>query len=129
MIPVRHKDIGFQIAYMKAKFPNLKYSKRKWVGWIQPQQGFDKYKVSVVYNGTRPPNVFLLDPPLVDGAEHVYRCDRSLCLYYPKDWIWDDSKIIALTILPWTYAWLYFYEVWLDTGVWYGEEAPHTINK
>lgn len=129
MIPVHVKDIGFQVAFLKARFPNLKYSHRKWVGWIQPQDGFSVYKVVIVYRGPKPPGVYLLDPPLVEGAKHVYHEDDSLCLYYPKDWMWNENQIIALTIVPWTYAWLYFYEIWQDTRVWYGDEAPHPINE
>jgi hypothetical protein len=97
------------------------------VGWIQPQEGFSVYKVAIVFRGPKPPDVYLLDPPLVKGAKHVYYEDDSLCLYYPKDWMWNEDQIIALAIVPWTYAWLYFYEIWQDTGIWYGEEAPHPI--
>ena len=33
--------------------------------------------------------------------------------------------LIARYIVPWAAAWLYFYEVWLDLGVWLGPEVPH----
>jgi len=31
--------------------------------------------------------------------------------------------LIATTILPWTALWLYYYELWLDTGKWLGPSS------
>ena len=31
--------------------------------------------------------------------------------------------------MDWTIAWIYFYEVWLETNIWYGPEVPHNNNK
>ena len=38
---------------------------------------------------------------------------------------WNVDKLIAKDIVPWTAAWIYFYEYWLRTGEWVGPEAPH----
>lgn len=35
--------------------------------------------------------------------------------------------LIAKTILPWTALWLYYYELWLDTGKWLGPSS-HTAD-
>ena len=31
--------------------------------------------------------------------------------------------------MDWTIAWIYFYEVWLETKIWYGPEASHNNKK
>ena len=49
--------------------------------------------------------------------------DGSLCLYWPHEWWWRSDCIIAETIIPWTASWLYFYELWLDTGEWLGPSS------
>jgi hypothetical protein len=48
-------------------------------------------------------------------------------LYYPKDNSYDGRTFIADTIIPWTAEWLYFYEKWLEDGIWWGHEAPHSL--
>jgi len=57
------------------------------------------------------------DPP------HFYKESQTLCLYHPKNYHWTKEKLIAKDIVPWTAAWIYFYEIWLQKGVWYGPEA------
>ena len=50
---------------------------------------------------------------------HMYS-DGSLCLYYPKynEWSYTDSW--AETLIPWTSLWLFYYEIWIETGEWLG---------
>jgi hypothetical protein len=38
---------------------------------------------------------------------------------------WEADSKIAETIIPWTAAWLHFYELYLETGVWRGPQARH----
>jgi hypothetical protein len=83
------------------------------------------FRVGIFYKGALPPKVYLLRPMLADNAPHVYRKDGSLCVYYFADWTWSEDKHLASTIVPWTIVWLYFYEIWLETGEWLGDEAPH----
>jgi hypothetical protein len=128
MVPKRGRDIGWQIISMKNRFPDLEYRSRCWIGYLQPYPNFDKYKVKIVYRGQDVPKVFLLNPPLVKNPKHIYQ-DNSLCIYFPQDWKWNENEYITETIVPWTYVWLYFYEIWLETGTWYGEEAPHRGKK
>jgi hypothetical protein len=125
-VPRRGIDIGFQILQMKKLFPWLKYCGRKWIGRIKPLERSIIFEVKIMYRNELPPKVFLVDPMPVKGTKHLYK-DGSLCLYYPPDWEWSMHKSLAMTIVPWTYVWLYFYEIWLETGVWYGEEAPHPV--
>jgi hypothetical protein len=79
----------------------------------------------IVRNPHATPQVFLTDPLVDPKCPHIYLFDKSLCLYFPPDFHWDQTKLIASTIIPWTICWLYFYDKWLRSGVWYGPESPH----
>ena len=81
------------------------------------------YVVSVEYDPSWWPKVYVLDPPLDPGHRerlpHVYSGDM-LCLYEPAAGQWDSSMFLADTILPWTAEWLFHYEVWRVTSRWVG---------
>lgn len=68
------------------------------------------------------PIVRVLSPALAPDAPHVYR-GGELCLYWPKEWRWYGDELIAETIVPWTASWLFYYELWLDTGKWLGPSS------
>ena len=96
----------------------------EWEGSLRPTPACETYRVRVTYRLGGYPQVFVLSPPLRNGAEnapppHMYN-DKSLCLFFPEAKEWDSSMPIAETIVPWASSWLYFYEVWLATGVWSG---------
>ena len=87
------------------------------------------YKVSVLYRGSKSPLVKVIKPELVDNAPHIYPGSSTLCLYHPRNYKWKRENLVAREIMGWTTAWIYFYEVWLQKGKWYGPEAPHDIEK
>jgi hypothetical protein len=67
----------------------------------------------------------VLSPSLVDRGDgkpipHRYN-DGSLCLFDDEKGEWHPADSMAATILPWTSEWLYFYEIWLATGIWQGD--------
>jgi hypothetical protein len=38
----------------------------------------------------------------------------------------NSTCLSAVTIIPWTIEWLFFYETWLATGEWHGGgKHPH----
>jgi len=80
--------------------------------------------VKIEYRIGKHPRVWVTAPPVVENAPHLYK-DGTLCLYYPKDRSWNKQSWIARTIMPWTAEWLLLYELWLETGKWWGLEAPH----
>lgn len=84
---------------------------------------FSKYKIRIEYSRTIPPKIFI-DAPAIEKAKHMWG-DKSLCLYHRDDFKWGDDKSIAKDLIPWVYMWIYFYELWLKTGKWYGEEHTH----
>lgn len=105
-----------------------------WRAVVQPTPLSDWYKIKIVYHQDRTtlPRVWVMDPALQlrDGKlpPHLYR-EGNLCIFLPGANEWDSSKPIALTILSWTSLWLYFYELWLATGQWYGggEHPPPKV--
>lgn len=129
-IPVRTPKItiGPQIGAMQRCFPHFAYHRVKniptWSGALQPFATSPVYKIAVSYRYPKSPRVHVLLPLLRSDAPHRY-LDGSLCLYYPRDQSWAPSMLIAETIVPWAALWLAFYELWLQTGQWYGPEAPH----
>jgi len=125
-------DIGIQMALMRKFFPVLVYKKkngrRLWEGTLQPTVSSPNYTIRIFYRGRKSPKVFILNPMIEKTRPHHYP-DGSLCLHYPKDWNWTSDKMIAKTIVPWVIEWLLWYEYWLETGIWWGEEAPHNGKK
>jgi hypothetical protein len=84
---------------------------------------FSKYKLKITCSKDLPPKVFLIEPAITKPY-HLYN-DGSLCLYHPNNFNWGDDKSIAKDLIPWTYMWIYYYEMWLSTGIWYGDEYEH----
>jgi len=127
----RRLSIGQQILGMRSYFPEFKYYRSKagptWKGWIHPSDQSAKYLFKMTYDVKKSPSVWILTPK-IDQAPHRYS-NQSLCLYYLKDRSWTPDKLLAKYIIPWTAEWLVFYEIWLKTGIWYGEEAPHEGSK
>lgn len=130
-IPKSIPDVGIQILWMKKFFPNFRYfkenGKKYWIGTLEPTETSPVYRLKIRFYLDKSPRVEVLEPSLDPKAPHRYP-DGSLCLYSPadpKDQKWTQDGIIAKTIVPWAAAWLYFYEYWQETGVWYNEEASH----
>ena len=121
--------LDLQIYNIKQRFPSFKFLKNKtetyWIGKLKPSINSCTYTVKIIYNCKKSPKVFVLKPTILKQSPHTY-LDGSLCLYYPCDKDYNNKlSIIANTIIPWTSEWLYYYELWLESGVWWGPEAPH----
>ena len=126
---IHHPNMEKQIGAMRSMYPSFRAIKKDnkliFVGLLQVREDLPEYKVRIEYNGSLDPYVFVDRPKLVDNAPHVYRATKRLCLYHPANYNWNADKLIAKDIVPWTAAWIYFYEYWLRTGEWVGPEAPH----
>ncbi len=124
-------DSGLQSLHIRQRFPQFKYNGRGvWVGTLQPTPVSPEYQIKITHKPPKPPVVNVLAPKLAEEAPHLYP-DGSLCLFYPKDFSWTKNSLIAKTIIPWTALWLYFYELWLKTGIWHGhsiEHKPHQLD-
>jgi len=96
-----------------------------WQGWMQPTPESGRYRVEIEYALWDTPKARVLYPKLVDKPPHVYPSSGTLCLYHEDDWYWHGRRLLATSFFPWTANWLFFYELWLDTGVWHAPEVPH----
>jgi hypothetical protein len=94
-------------------------------GTIQPEEGCDRYKVTIKYLKGSFPKVYITEPFIRPSSKcHIYS-DGSLCLYDYRESPWNELMMIHETIIPWTAEWLVFYELWKITGEWLGLAAPH----
>ena len=118
--------MALQRCAMTERFPGFKYqgdqSAGAWEGTLQPRDVSPAYRVRIGYRLGDVPQVKIVWPDIVPGVHHLWQ-DGTLCLYYPKEWIWNSNCIMALTIVPWTALWLLYYELWLDTGKWLGSSV------
>lgn len=133
-----HKNKYFnpevQIRAMKSRYPEFKAKKLsngniEFIGELQVKPELPIYTISITYRGNLSPLIKVLHPELVAEPPHIYQETRTLCLYKPANYNWTKEKLIAKDIVSWTAAWIYFYEVWLQKGKWYGPEASHTNQK
>ncbi len=126
--PKRKLGLGEQLAFMNLWWPDFATSVRSGrltsVGDLVPSDLSATYTVRVTLQGGGRPEVRVVSPklePRGDGGRipHMYGQER-LCLYLPGTGQWSAEKPIAVTTVPWTSVWLYFYEVWRATGEWLG---------
>ncbi len=127
-IPKTHYSIAMQNLFMKRDFPQFRFSGTSgtgiWQGKLQPTLISPTYDILLKYNVNKAPQTWVTRPKLKENAPHRYK-DNSLCLYWYKEWNWSSDQCISRTIVVWVAFWLYFYEIWLDTGEWLAKSAPH----
>lgn len=131
--------IAMQAVNIKRMFPettvhNMQDVQLSWTHTISPSPLGAKYKIRLVYHLTEPPKLYVINPKplaLAKGKTKLEHCYdqklQRLCLYYPKEYQWHSSLLLSQTIIPWTYDWLFHYEIWLATGEWTGG-GIHPIN-
>jgi hypothetical protein len=106
-----------------------------WRGIISPSDYSREYTVELDYTLADKPRVWVREPdlkPLTEGRclPHVYnQKTQELCLYLPNCGFWRRELSVASTILPWTYLWLYDFELWLVTNVWYCRGVHPEVNR
>lgn len=92
---------------------------------IQPTLESNTYLVNIKHFKSTKPEVYVTEPNiyvLTNGIKppHVYKFDEQtckICLYMNDDW--DNSKYDS-DLIPWISEWLFYFEMWLITGEWYG---------
>lgn len=131
---IKQKNIALdlQIYHISKSFPSFEFYRNNgeeyWLGQLTPTENSKTYTVKINYLYKKASRVYVIEPHILKHSPHIYP-DKSLCLYYPKDFSFDKRiSLIANTIIPWTAEWLYFYEIWIETGVWWGSEAPHPVS-
>lgn len=106
-----------------------------WDCLIRPTPLSREYAVHIAFREGRNPKVWVCAPNLLELSNgrtipHTYRREEKgghrtvdgtqLCLYLPAADEWTPRKLIAATIIPWIYLWLFYFEDWLFSGEWTG---------
>jgi hypothetical protein len=97
-----------------------------WDFWVKPTPLSREYRIRLNYHYNDVPMVYVTEPDLISLSgdkpiPHVYEQKPTrLCLYLPRTGEWSPNMHIAKSIVPWTYLWLFYFEVWLATGEWEG---------
>ena len=120
-------NLSIQSLHLKRLFPkshaHIQRSCLVWEGNIIPTELSRVYTVRLCYKLGKSPRINVLEPKLTapEGRilPHIYPGKR-LCLHYPGNVDWREDMFLSETIVPWISEWLYFYEIWLVTGKWYG---------
>ena len=127
-IPKTRISLAQQNVFMQHLFPQFQFVWKNgigiWKGTLQPREISPVYEIQIKYNPGLRPKVWVTKPEIRLGTNHQYN-DKSLCLWWYKEWDWSPSQDISKTVVPWTALWLYYYELWSDTGDWLAPSAPH----
>lgn len=92
---------------------------------LQPTDVSINYKVKLIaHQNRRNVKIYVINPKIniyENGKKvpHLYP-DGSLCLYYPEYNEWKYTDYWVDTLIPWTSLWLFYYEIWKETGEWVG---------
>lgn len=129
MIKVKPVTIAIQNHHIRKRFKNFELIDRKgiWRGYLQPFENAQKYRVRIYAPLGKTPKVWVEFPSLHVNAPHVFPKEKNLCLFWPTEWQWSSTDLIAETIVPWVAEWLFNYEYWLLDGKWLSPEAPHIL--
>jgi hypothetical protein len=110
---------------LRSLFPDSQITLRgrrlRWVGDLRPTELSQPYRTRIDYELGRYPTVNVIDPPITETHErvpHIYN-SGALCVHDADDW--NPRMLLADTIVAWTIEWLYFWELFLATGTWYGD--------
>lgn len=90
-------------------------------GKICPTMVSPEYTIEIIYESGKIPRVHVLSPVLTippgkDKLPHIWQDTGSLCLY--KTEYDHNNDFLADSIIVWVTWWLYYYEIWLETGKW-----------
>jgi hypothetical protein len=97
-----------------------------WLFEASPTPLSRNYRVCIKLTQGQSPRIVIEDPNLVELAggrklPHVYgEAPVSLCLYHPQRREWTPADRLDLTVVPWIYLWLFFFEEWLTSDDWKG---------
>ena len=116
--------VAQQHFFVRQFFPRFEFSGRAgvWVGYLQPTEFSRRYKVKIQYRVKTPPKIWVVSPALHPKAPHRFD-DGSLCVYWAREGDWGPDMPFHETIIPWVAEWLFYYEMWLDTGKWLGSSS------
>lgn len=93
------------------------------VGEVQPTIVSPTYKARIVYQQGKNPEVRIIEPELrlfpgKKSLPHVFNNSGDpLCLFFFYEFN-NRKDLLSETVIVWVTWWLYYYEIWLQTGEW-----------
>lgn len=120
-----------QLERILKDFPNAQVLKRKGNSFeiqlkIRPTICSKTYDIKIVFERFEGVKIYVINEVLRVAENrkklpHVYsHKQQRLCLYSVSKEEWTREKLIVSTIIPWTSDWLFYYELWLPNGEWFG---------
>jgi len=120
-----------QLEHIKKDFPDAQVFKQKGNSFeillkIQPTLWSKTYDIKITYEKYGGVKIYVINELLKVAKNrkklpHVYsHAEQRLCLYSVSNEEWTREKLIVSTIIPWTSDWLFYYELWLPNGEWFG---------
>lgn len=119
-----------QLATIKEGFPEAKIKRVKRGHYevivpLKPKNISRTYYVKITFTefGAK---VFVINEVLKvaenrEKLPHVYDHEKQqLCLFSLSKKEWNSKQLIVKTLIPWASEWLFYYELWLPTGEWFG---------
>ncbi len=135
-IPITVQAINIKKLFFETTVTTFHDQQLTWIHTISPSPLGGLYKVKLEYQLTKSPKVFLIEPKplaLAKGKKRLPHCydqiKQWLCLYFPDGKEWNKTMLLSNTVIPWTFDWLYHYEIWLGTGKWTGGGVHPENNK
>jgi hypothetical protein len=125
--PARGRSLSLpqQAFGLRSLFPEsqttLRGRRLRWIGDLQPTELSQPYCTRIDYTLGQYPTARVIDPPITEvhkRVPHVYN-DGTLCVHDVNDW--NPRMHLADTIVAWAIEWLYFWELFLATDIWYGD--------
>lgn len=126
--PVFRPDLQF--LHIRRLFPNARLcrSDGNVITFTVVTKIGNSYRAQVEISTSNSVRVCIRDHDFPEGTPHLYP-DGSLCLYHPSQYRWKCSELLVHSIIPLTCLWLHCYDIWVATGVWFGDEYPHQATK
>lgn len=128
------QEVALRHQFPDSKIKRIADASITWEHTLRPTSVSEAYSVRLIYTRKTGVEVYVLTPQLklAEGKTtlpHVYSTEKQkLCLYYPDGSEWNKGKFFTQTIIPWISEWLYFYEIWVSSGKWYGGGTSHDKN-
>lgn len=131
----RQRSLGcsVQVLHLRKHYPsgefNLKKGNLIWTGFVTPHGGARQYEIKLHYRPLFRPEVSVVSPNLTElsGGKRVPHLfsqqEQTLCLHYHG--VWKHTMLLAETIIPWAVLWTAYFEWWLVTDTWAGDEILH----
>lgn len=130
----RLPDLIMQVQELKSRYAKVRanFWKRSVTVHLelQPTENSIVYSVTLkTAEGRSTVDVFVTNPKIDvvwkgNKVPHQYR-DGSLCLFYPEYNEWNYKDRWADSLIPWISLWLFYFEIWDETGEWLGGGIHH----